>query len=218
MANDNVEAFRRWVECLQEGDVEAGLALAHSQVVMEPLRAATEGTFVGHAGLREFVDDTDATFDLFEPTTPMSATLATAYLRSARSRSAAAEAAWRLTSLPRRSRNTGTDCSGASGTTGTPRWLWRQRGCPSRAERGVGQSVCITSTAPSNGSPCAGVSAPTLALRACPCRSRLSPASSDGGCAAAVPEKRRGFGVLPDPLGWGGHRDRQAAAGRHRTC
>ena len=67
MANDNVEAFRCWVECLQDGDVEAGLALAHPQVVMEPLRAATEGTFVGHAGLREFVDDTDATFDLFEP-------------------------------------------------------------------------------------------------------------------------------------------------------
>ena len=42
MAQDNVEAFSRWVECLQGGDVEAGLALAHPQVVMEPLRAATE--------------------------------------------------------------------------------------------------------------------------------------------------------------------------------
>ncbi len=67
-----------------------------------------------------------------------------------------------------------------------------------------------------------------VALRGCqrlhpgaqnvPVRSRLSPASSDGGCAAAVPEKRRGFGVLPDPLGWGGRRDRESPAGRHRTC
>jgi hypothetical protein len=66
MSDEHVATFHRWVDSLQHRDVEAGLALAHPEVVMEPLRAATEGVFVGHARLRRFVDDTDATFDLFD--------------------------------------------------------------------------------------------------------------------------------------------------------
>lgn len=58
---DNVETFSRCVEWFQGGDAEAGLELCHPEVVMEPLRAATEGAFVGHEGLRQFLADTDAT-------------------------------------------------------------------------------------------------------------------------------------------------------------
>jgi ketosteroid isomerase-like protein len=67
MAHDNVETFRRGVESIQLGDAEAGVAIAHPDVVIEPLRAATEGVFVGHAGVRDFFADTAATFDLFQP-------------------------------------------------------------------------------------------------------------------------------------------------------
>lgn len=52
---------------LQRGDADASLEIVHPDVVIEPLRAATEGVFVGHAGVREFFDDTASTFDLFEP-------------------------------------------------------------------------------------------------------------------------------------------------------
>jgi len=64
---DNVETFRLGIELLQRGDADASLEIVHPDVVIEPLRAATEGVFVGHAGVREFLDDTVASFDLFEP-------------------------------------------------------------------------------------------------------------------------------------------------------
>ena len=64
---DNVETFRLGMELLQRGDADASLEIVHPDVVIEPLRAATEGVFVGHAGVREFLDDTVASFDLFEP-------------------------------------------------------------------------------------------------------------------------------------------------------
>jgi hypothetical protein len=34
---------------------------------MEPLRTATEGTYVGHRGVRRFLADTAETFDIFRP-------------------------------------------------------------------------------------------------------------------------------------------------------
>ena len=64
---DNVATFRLAIELLQRGDADATLEIVHPDVVIEPLRAATEGVFVGHAGVREFFDDTATSFELFEP-------------------------------------------------------------------------------------------------------------------------------------------------------
>ena len=38
--------------------------------VFEPLRSQTEGAFVGHEGMRRFLDDTAQTFELFKATYP----------------------------------------------------------------------------------------------------------------------------------------------------
>lgn len=66
-AHDNVETFRLGLEFIRRGDAEGAVGIAHPDVVIEPLRAATEGVFVGHAGVRDLFADTAATFDLFEP-------------------------------------------------------------------------------------------------------------------------------------------------------
>jgi ketosteroid isomerase-like protein len=67
MSQENLETFRRGAEAIQRGDVEAVLRLTHPDVVFEPLRAATEGAFVGRAGVRRFLADTAETFELFRP-------------------------------------------------------------------------------------------------------------------------------------------------------
>jgi ketosteroid isomerase-like protein len=67
MSKANLEAFRRTAEAISRGDVEASLALAHPEVSIEPLRAATEGTFEGQEGFKRFLADTAETFELFEP-------------------------------------------------------------------------------------------------------------------------------------------------------
>ncbi len=70
MSSENVEAFHRSVAAINSGDVEAAIELVHPDAVLEPLRAATEGAFYGHDGVRRFFADTAETFDRFrlEPT------------------------------------------------------------------------------------------------------------------------------------------------------
>jgi hypothetical protein len=63
--SENVEAAQLFVNAVNGGDPEAALRLVHSDVVFEPLRAATEGAFVGREGVRRFLTDTAETFDLF---------------------------------------------------------------------------------------------------------------------------------------------------------
>jgi hypothetical protein len=65
MSQENVETFRLAVEAIQRQDVEAALRVCHSEAVMQPLRAATEGSFVGPEGMRQFLADTAQTFELF---------------------------------------------------------------------------------------------------------------------------------------------------------
>src|SRR5687767_7348618 len=66
MSGENVEAARRFVEAVNSGDVEAALRVCHSELIFEPLRAATEGAFVGHDGIRAFLTDTLNTFEIFQ--------------------------------------------------------------------------------------------------------------------------------------------------------
>ena len=65
MSQENVETFRRGADAIERGDVEAALRLCHPDGVMQPLRAATEGAFVGLEGMRQFFADTAETFEIF---------------------------------------------------------------------------------------------------------------------------------------------------------
>jgi ketosteroid isomerase-like protein len=63
---DHIEAFLRGVDAINRGDVNAVLETVDEDTVFEPLRAQTEGAFVGPEGMRRFLADTAETFDLFK--------------------------------------------------------------------------------------------------------------------------------------------------------
>ena len=65
MSQQHVDAFRRVGDAINHGDVDAVLAETHAEFVFEPQRAATEGAYVGHDGVRRWLADTAATFELF---------------------------------------------------------------------------------------------------------------------------------------------------------
>ena len=66
MSQENVDAFRRNADAISRGDGEAILVTIHPEAVIEPLRAATEGAYVGHEGARRFFVDTVETFEVFQ--------------------------------------------------------------------------------------------------------------------------------------------------------
>jgi ketosteroid isomerase-like protein len=66
MSRENVEAARRFTEAVNARDVEAAVQLVQPDLVFVPLRAATEGAFMGHEGLRRFLADTVETFETFQ--------------------------------------------------------------------------------------------------------------------------------------------------------
>ncbi len=60
---------RRFVEgnqAINEGDLERLIELSDERIHLEPLRAATEGAFEGHEGIRAFWRDTRESFEVFE--------------------------------------------------------------------------------------------------------------------------------------------------------
>ena len=63
----NTELFLRGVELTTSGDVAGLIAIADEEIEIEPLRAATEGAFRGHEGIRKFFADTAESFDRFAP-------------------------------------------------------------------------------------------------------------------------------------------------------
>ena len=99
----HIEAFLRGVDAINRLDVNAVLSLTHEECVFEPLRSQTEGAFVGHEGMRRFLDDTAQTFEMFKATTRTCATSGmTACSRSARFGCAGVRAASRRTCCPPR--------------------------------------------------------------------------------------------------------------------
>jgi ketosteroid isomerase-like protein len=67
MSSADVEAFERGADAINRLDADALSALVHEDAVFEPLRAATEGAYIGPEGMRRFIADTVETFDVFEP-------------------------------------------------------------------------------------------------------------------------------------------------------
>lgn len=66
MSEQNVATFRRIVGAFARGNVDQALRDVDPEVVFEPQRAATEGSYVGHAGVRRFWEDTREMFEVFE--------------------------------------------------------------------------------------------------------------------------------------------------------
>jgi ketosteroid isomerase-like protein len=66
MSQANLDAFRRGTEAISRGDVVDIPELVHPEAVFEPLRSGTEGAFVGHDGMKRFIEDTEEMFELFQ--------------------------------------------------------------------------------------------------------------------------------------------------------
>ena len=63
MSSANVEVCRRLVEAVNRGDTEGVLADMDEQVEFIPRRAALEGVFRGHRGVRDYLAETAKNFD-----------------------------------------------------------------------------------------------------------------------------------------------------------
>lgn len=65
MPGRSEDVMRQAIAALNRGDIAAVLAVVADDVVLIPLRAATEGAYHGHAGVRAWFADTAETFELF---------------------------------------------------------------------------------------------------------------------------------------------------------
>ena len=93
----NVDTFLRAADATNRGDADALLAVTHPDAVAEPIRAATEGAYVGHDGFLQVPGGHRGHVRVLPaPTTPTCASWTTAACsRSVRCPCAAAAAAWR---------------------------------------------------------------------------------------------------------------------------
>ena len=67
MSDENLAVFRKWMDAYRRWDVDWMLEHVTEDVEWVPLRAATEGAFHGRDGLRDFLRDTEETFDSVAP-------------------------------------------------------------------------------------------------------------------------------------------------------
>ena len=67
---EHIELFLRGTDAMNRLDADALLAMVDEETVFEPLRAQTEGAFIGPEGMRRFLADTAETFDLFKASYP----------------------------------------------------------------------------------------------------------------------------------------------------
>ncbi len=62
----NASRFLEGNQAINEGDLERLIELSDERIHLEPVRAATEGVFEGHEGIRAFWQDTRESFEVFE--------------------------------------------------------------------------------------------------------------------------------------------------------
>ena len=65
MSQEIVDVFQRGTEAINRGDLDIA-AFVHPEAVFEPRRSSTEGAFVGHEGMRRFIEDTEEMFEVFQ--------------------------------------------------------------------------------------------------------------------------------------------------------
>ena len=66
MSQENVETIRRCNAAISRGDVDSYLLGIHPEVEFIPRRAAVQGAYHGHAGMRKYITENAESFDLFE--------------------------------------------------------------------------------------------------------------------------------------------------------
>jgi ketosteroid isomerase-like protein len=66
MWQEHVETIRRCEAAMSRGDVDSYLLDIHVDVELIPRRAAVQGTYYGHAGMRKYITENAESFDLFE--------------------------------------------------------------------------------------------------------------------------------------------------------
>jgi ketosteroid isomerase-like protein len=64
MPEDNIALVNALIDAINARDTERVLALVDPEVRFEPLRAGTEGAYIGHDGMRRYMEDTRESFDL----------------------------------------------------------------------------------------------------------------------------------------------------------
>jgi ketosteroid isomerase-like protein len=70
MPPDHIELFLRGTDAMNRLDADTLLEMVDEETVFEPLRAQTEGVFLGPVGMRRFLADTAEAFDLFKASYP----------------------------------------------------------------------------------------------------------------------------------------------------
>ena len=65
MSQQNVDAFRHFMEAFERRDFDAWVEAFHPDVDFIPQRAPIQGTFRGHDGIRTFLADNEESFDVF---------------------------------------------------------------------------------------------------------------------------------------------------------
>ena len=66
MSQENVDAFRRNNEAVSRGDIEAALVALDPDIEFIPRRAAVQGVYRGHEGMRQFFGENVESFDLYQ--------------------------------------------------------------------------------------------------------------------------------------------------------
>ena len=95
MSEQHAEIIRRQVEAVNRGDVETVLSDMDAEIEFIPQRAAVQGVYHGHDGVRDFFADTFENFDSLKRAPTRFASSATASFRLGRCASAEREAASR---------------------------------------------------------------------------------------------------------------------------
>ena len=66
MSQENIETIRRCDEAISRGDTDVYLLGIDRDVVFIPRRAAVEGAYYGHDGMRKYIAENADSYELFE--------------------------------------------------------------------------------------------------------------------------------------------------------
>jgi ketosteroid isomerase-like protein len=66
MSQENLDIFRRNNEAVSSGDIEAALVALDPEAELIPRRAAVQGIYRGHDGMRQFMAENADNFDRYQ--------------------------------------------------------------------------------------------------------------------------------------------------------
>jgi ketosteroid isomerase-like protein len=66
MSQENLDTLRRNNEAVSRGDIEAALVALDPDAELIPRRAAVQGVYRGHDGMRQFIAENAENFDLYQ--------------------------------------------------------------------------------------------------------------------------------------------------------